>query len=878
MATQLTEQDLATLDTLLHEKHDRTAFYLHYYELTGNSAVLDMAKISHLSSFVGGVAQRANDLIEALHGDLYPKGAVQLGEFPTGGVKVFSEMVAESLFQEVERSHSNGGSGALSKMEVLEAARDAWEQNNLGNQFPGNPLLAVERLTTIPTREEALERLAESHSLNPAATALEASGALQPLFSEGTLVSMVSTLSQACLSNADAREKFEARIANDSYNVTEDGAVGFYVDRETGRLDAVIDHPVLGTHIPGKAEWAGGVHYAPPTLPVAEHRGVLNALADHHPDLTHGKPAADSSKDASGAAFDWGNADTNALVRQQIDQVRLENALNFAVFALYAQTTRDHSPSTPASGLDSTGADLSFTAHREPPTSILGSELYQPAMIQTDVKPELVGDLLPTGSPVVDAVERIADIVSPILNTPIDGIGPKIESYISQHLPDEKGTLESPSTSGEIIIDNTSEPHSGAPKNTVLDNTAAATLSDEYATYSPQTVLESSAPRAAFEVQATEGVLATPEHLGVQGAQLPNLEPTSVHAAGASSPTVSISDISLEPSSKGASQTVVAGPDLITAPVEDNWVERPDYVDPVTVQIGIDQQVAAINLGVGGGSYSGIDTAPSSPLGPQAVQIADAQFQPADLSATSATEARPPALPPEYNYADLTVKTAEQPATQVHDTDLSQVATSGVDVAPQPPTDAKVVDSYAPPPLPESQTVRLSDIQFQPADLSATPAAAAGQPALLPEYNYADLTFKEAESPSTQVHYVDLSPTTGVNAVADPSPRTDEPKSWVASLFTPESAAPEPTSHIDSVHLARSEPTIPAVDSAPAVDSGPSWQERVAPPPSEPVVESVPPADPSPRPDHDNWATHVSDNSHDSSQSQGQNAGGGMGI
>ena len=42
---------------LLNDRDDRTAFYLHYYELTGNEQALMMAKISQLTEFEGAVAQ-----------------------------------------------------------------------------------------------------------------------------------------------------------------------------------------------------------------------------------------------------------------------------------------------------------------------------------------------------------------------------------------------------------------------------------------------------------------------------------------------------------------------------------------------------------------------------------------------------------------------------------------------------------------------------------------------------------------------------------------------------------------------------------------------------------------------------------------------------
>lgn len=60
----LSQQDIDRLDWLLNEQGDRTAFYLHYYELTGNQQVLDMAKISQLTDFEGAVAERANEVIQ----------------------------------------------------------------------------------------------------------------------------------------------------------------------------------------------------------------------------------------------------------------------------------------------------------------------------------------------------------------------------------------------------------------------------------------------------------------------------------------------------------------------------------------------------------------------------------------------------------------------------------------------------------------------------------------------------------------------------------------------------------------------------------------------------------------------------------------------
>ena len=208
----LSQQDIDHLGWLLNEVGDRTAFHLHYYELTGNEQVLAAAKISHLTDFEGAVAERANEVIQERFPDQYPQG----------GVFDFSRDVAATIYSAITKDFNEGtGTGVLSERGYLEAARDAWDAKGLGDQFPGNPLLATERAAEGDFR-----------------------GAWDAFDSQGTDI----TLEAAAFTvvpdiSGDPHPGLQERLENATYHLTEDGKAGYYLDRETGQIVAVFDRP-----------------------------------------------------------------------------------------------------------------------------------------------------------------------------------------------------------------------------------------------------------------------------------------------------------------------------------------------------------------------------------------------------------------------------------------------------------------------------------------------------------------------------------------------------------------------------------------------------------------------------------------------------------
>lgn len=207
----LSQQDMDHLSWLLNEQGDRTAFYLHYYEITGNEQALAAAKISHLTDFEGAVAGRANDVVQQQYPDQYPQG----------GVFDFSRDVAPTIFNAITKDFNEGtGTGVLTERGFLEAAREAWDAKGLGDQFPGNPLLAGER-----------------------AADGDLKGAWDALNSQGTDIAVEAAVYAVIPDISGKPDPSQSPPENASYHLTEDGKAGFYVDRETGHAEAVFDRP-----------------------------------------------------------------------------------------------------------------------------------------------------------------------------------------------------------------------------------------------------------------------------------------------------------------------------------------------------------------------------------------------------------------------------------------------------------------------------------------------------------------------------------------------------------------------------------------------------------------------------------------------------------
>jgi hypothetical protein len=247
----LTQQDIDHLGWLLNEQGDRTAFHLHYYELTGNKEALAAAKISHLTDFEGAVAERGNEVVQQLYPDQYPQG----------GVFDFSRDVASTIYNAVTKDFNEGtGTGVLTERGYLEAAREAWDAKGLGDQFLGNPLLAGER---------ALEG--------------DLRGAWDAFNSQGTDLAVEAAAYTVTPDiSGNPHPGLQERLENATYHLTEDGKAGFYTDRETGHIIAVFDRPTDLT-----------------TEPPIQSQGILNTFVAPEQPTPDPMPSPTSWKDES---------------------------------------------------------------------------------------------------------------------------------------------------------------------------------------------------------------------------------------------------------------------------------------------------------------------------------------------------------------------------------------------------------------------------------------------------------------------------------------------------------------------------------------------------------------------------------------------------
>lgn len=257
MPDPLTAEDIATLGSLLNDHGDRTAFYLHYYELTGNEQVAAMAQISHLTDFEGAVAAHANEAVESKFPDQYP----------AGGVFEFSKEIPPYLYDAIVADINAGGTGLLSERQVLEAAREAWDARGLGDQFPGNAPLAVER--------------ALDGDVKSALSAFDSEGTEFAI--NGAIYSIIPDISGAPPEGSTA--PFIEDPERYSYHLTENEKFGFFVDRETGMFAGVFDRLTEGE-------------------PEIESRGVLNAVSSEPVAPTmEDVPASSAQSDEAAIGF-----------------------------------------------------------------------------------------------------------------------------------------------------------------------------------------------------------------------------------------------------------------------------------------------------------------------------------------------------------------------------------------------------------------------------------------------------------------------------------------------------------------------------------------------------------------------------------------------
>lgn len=200
MATALTPDDRNALEARI-QASDRTGYYIKYYETTGSQIALLMAFISSFSGLQGETAEIANLMVKNLVGeDNY---------FPDGVIEA-SKSIAEAHFQAVNDSIAEGNSGVLSPLEELEVAKSMWNENGLGQLFPGNLSLAWEQLK----EGEVIASLLNFYSLGTGVGILAA--ASSPFLNYGT----------------DAGNYEDARY---EHRTTADGKIEYIYDSQENR-------------------------------------------------------------------------------------------------------------------------------------------------------------------------------------------------------------------------------------------------------------------------------------------------------------------------------------------------------------------------------------------------------------------------------------------------------------------------------------------------------------------------------------------------------------------------------------------------------------------------------------------------------------------
>jgi hypothetical protein len=314
----LTKEDIETLGSLLNDHADRTAFYLHYYELTGNEQVAAMAKISHLTDFEGAVAAHANEAVESKFPDQYP----------AGGVFEFSKEIPSHLYNAIVADVNAGGSGILSERQVLEAAREAWDARGLGDQWPGNAPLAVER--------------ALDGDVKGALDAFDSGGTVSAI--NGAIYSIIPDISGAPPEGSSA--PFIDNPDKYSYHLTENEKFGFFVDRETGMFAGVFDRLTEGE-------------------PAIESKGVLNAV----PSEAIAPKEDPASQIVAPSVETWDTTATDSTAEKNMFEDRgsltdLGLAFGAAALADYIVNDREGSSQSPApQNMEAAGSVLHETGH-----------------------------------------------------------------------------------------------------------------------------------------------------------------------------------------------------------------------------------------------------------------------------------------------------------------------------------------------------------------------------------------------------------------------------------------------------------------------------------------------------------------------------------
>jgi Ca2+-binding RTX toxin-like protein len=121
---------------------DRGGYYMALYNMTGSQEALLQAEISTFSEGAGGAAYLANHLLREFHESEYLPNIAD----DTAAIYRASQAVALSSLSAIRDHKSDTGTGYITDSEMLESARQAWEDLGMSQLFPGNLLLAQEQL------------------------------------------------------------------------------------------------------------------------------------------------------------------------------------------------------------------------------------------------------------------------------------------------------------------------------------------------------------------------------------------------------------------------------------------------------------------------------------------------------------------------------------------------------------------------------------------------------------------------------------------------------------------------------------------------------------------------------------------------------------
>ena len=207
----------------LQDDDNRTAMYLHYFELTGEQQAFVQAKISSFSGFLGAAADAANQNIQQ---------ATPL--YPTQGVIYFSNQISQDHITHVYQDVLQGGTGVFTGTTMQANARSIWDYYGIGPLFPGN----VYNLT---------ELIKHPLDVNWAGVAQAVEAGLTVSWDTLTLAANAYGVARATFDDPTTYQWYYKKVHNKSVSVAVERATGKVVFVEHSTHALCVDGIVLGT-------------------------------------------------------------------------------------------------------------------------------------------------------------------------------------------------------------------------------------------------------------------------------------------------------------------------------------------------------------------------------------------------------------------------------------------------------------------------------------------------------------------------------------------------------------------------------------------------------------------------------------------------------